>query len=175
MLLLDYYISPDYNSLLNIRHSLLKWCKSNSFLLKHQSKTLQHTENININIADCMTVQQFQKTVHECFPYSRRLFVFVHQELFPFQGPAAAASYCSSWFLYTATVLPGQCCGKPTDQPFVVGVFMSHYVLGSDVRKTFFLPWKQPLRQEVGRGLFSQVKACYLVLTVSCAAAVVPY
>lgn len=87
MLLLDYYISPDYNSLLNIRHSLLKWCKSNSFLLKHQSKTLQHTENININIADCMTVQQcFRRQFINAFPIVEDFLYLCTKNFSPFKG-----------------------------------------------------------------------------------------
>lgn len=154
MLLLDYYVLPDYNSLLNIRHSLLKLCKSNSFLLKHQIKTLQHTKNININIADCITVQKYlRRQLINAFSYRKRLFVFVHQELFPFYRPAAAARYCSSCF-YTLQ----QCClvniVENQQTSLSLWAFLCHIMSwSSDLRETFLLPWKQPLRQEVGQRL----------------------
>lgn len=84
MLLLDYYISPDYSSQLTIRHSLLKWCKSNSFLLKNQSKTLQHAENINI--ADCMTVQRFRRQLINAFPIGEDFLYLCTKNLSPFKG-----------------------------------------------------------------------------------------
>lgn len=131
MLLLDYYISPDYNSLLNIRQSLLEWCKSNSFLLKHESKTLHYTENINISIPDCITVQKyFRRQLINTFPIREDFLYLCTKNFFPFKGLQLQQGIIVFLVFYTVAMLQGQHCGKPTDQPFIVGIFLSHFELG---------------------------------------------
>lgn len=180
MLLLNYYISPDYNSLLNVRCSLLSWCKIKSFLLKQQSKNLtahwepiqnnqsipiQHTASLCKNISEDSSLTLFLQDKTFCICSSRA---------FPFLKACSCSKVWLLLFFIHCSSAASVSSGKPTGQPFIVGIFMSHYELGQIWGKPFFFPGGNSWARRQGRALF-KVKAGYLVLTVSCAAAVVAY
>lgn len=143
MLLLDYYISPDYNNLLNIRHSLLIWCKSKSFLLKHQSKTLQHTEkNININIAHVITMQKyFRRQFINAFPIGEDFSYLCTRNSSPFKGLQLQQGIAPPGF-YTLQ----QCCQASVVENQQTSLspwaFLCHIMDGWG--KPFFFPGSSP-------------------------------